>query len=435
MRYLECKKIRDNALERNYSAALSLMKKQNISSVDEAISIFSKIEDYKDSKEQIKSCYEQKAQIKEKQEKENAERLEAERKAEEERIAEERAEKKKQKIIVSVIISVTCVIMAFVVILTTLIIPNGKYTNAIVFMDEGKYTDAITIFEEIDWYKDSAVKIEESKTAILNEKYTNAVSLMEKGDLDKAYDIFVELNNHKDSNKMVSKVRLLKSKESLKNIKVGNYIKFGMYEQDNNKSNGKEYIDWLVLDIKDEKALVISKYLLDEQEYHTEYEPVTWENCTLRKWLNNEFVNNAFTLAEKEIIPIVTVSADKNPEYNTKTGNATTDKAFLLSFTEIVKYMSNIEKAGDTSATQYAISKADYIDNKNPNYWLRTPGETQKSAMYMSNDEYISYDAYISGAFDHIGNVSLYDVIGNDSVVSNDIPVRPAMWIDLSKIG
>lgn len=433
-RYLECKKFRDDALERNYSYSLSLMKKQSVSSLDEAISILSKIEDYKDSKEQIKSCYEQEAQIVEKQAKEEAARLEAERIAEEELIAEEKAKKKKRKKIVAILTSVTCVIMAFVIIFITVIIPNGKYTNAIALMDEGKYTDAIAIFEEIDWYKDSSIKIEESKTAILNEKYNSAVSLMNDGKLDDAYNIFIGLNDYKDSNKMVSKVRLLKSKESLKNIKVGSHIKFGMYEQDNNKSNGKEYIDWLVLEVKDGKAFVISKYLLDEQVYHTECEPVTWETCSLRKWLNNDFINAAFTTEEKEIIPTITVSTEKNPEYNTKPGKATTDKVFLLSFAENVKYIPIIKKAGDTSATQYTISKADYIDNKNPKYWLRTPGETQQSAMYMYNNNYIHYDAYISGEFDHIGNVSLYDVIGEDSVVINDLPVRPAMWIDLSKI-
>jgi hypothetical protein len=52
----------------------------------------------------------------------------------------------------------------------------------------------------------------------------------------------------------------------------------------------------------------------------------------------------------------------------------------------------------------------------------------------MYNDDYISYNGYISGVFDDIGNISLYDVIGQDSVVTNDLPVRPAMWIDLSKI-
>ena len=406
-------------------------EKMKISNYDEAIKLFESVTEWKDSKELIESC---KTCIKQIKDKKEAERLESERKAE---IARKEAESiaKRNKKIVIIIAPFVCALIAFIIVLNASIIPNDIYNDAIALMNEGKYAEAISAFEELDGHKDSDLKIEECNTAILNKKYDNAISLMNNGKLEDAYNIFIELNDYKDSNKKASEVRLLKSKETLKNIKVGSCIKFGMYEQDNNTSNGKEYIDWLVLDIKDGKALVISKYLLDEQEYNTEYEPVTWENCTLRKWLNNEFLNNAFTVAEKDIIPIVTVSADKNPEYNTEPGNATTDKAFLLSFTEIVKYMPIIEKAGDTSATQYAISKADYIDNKNPNYWLRTPGETQKSTMYIRNDDYIHYNAYISGKYDDIGNVSLYDVIGHDSVTSNDLPVRPSMWIDLSKIG
>ncbi|MBP3696995.1 MAG: hypothetical protein J6J45_05560, partial [Clostridia bacterium] len=67
---------------------------------------------------------------------------------------------------------------------------------------------------------------------------------------------------------------------------VGDYITFGSYEQDNDLSNGKEPIEWLVLDKQDGKVLVISKYALDAKPYNDEYVDVTWETCTLRSWLN-----------------------------------------------------------------------------------------------------------------------------------------------------
>ena len=47
-------------------------------------------------------------------------------------------------------------------------------------------------------------------------------------------------------------------------VAVGDVITFGTYEQDNNPDNGPEPNEWVVLDVKDRKALVISK------EGHTE---------------------------------------------------------------------------------------------------------------------------------------------------------------------
>ena len=42
-------------------------------------------------------------------------------------------------------------------------------------------------------------------------------------------------------------------------------VTFGTYEQDGNASNGAEPIEWYVLDEKDGKKLLVSKYILDAQ--------------------------------------------------------------------------------------------------------------------------------------------------------------------------
>ena len=70
--------------------------------------------------------------------------------------------------------------------------------------------------------------------------------------------------------------------DALRTAEVGSYIYFGEYEQDNEISTGKEAIEWLVLDKQEDKMLVISRYGLDCQPYHTEYEEITWETCSLR---------------------------------------------------------------------------------------------------------------------------------------------------------
>ena len=124
----------------------------------------------------------------------------------------------------------------------------------------------------------------------------------------------------------------------LSDVSVGDIIIFGSYEQDNVTSNGKEAIEWEVLDVQDGEALIISKYALDAKPYNQELQSVTWETCTLRKWLNDDFYNTAFSSADKLKIQSTTLINVDNPYYGTEDGNNTVDKVFLLSVDEAIKY-------------------------------------------------------------------------------------------------
>ena len=192
----------------------------------------------------------------------------------------------------------------------------------------------------------------------------------------------------------------------------GSCIYFGKYEQDNDTSNGKEDIEWLVLEVKDGKALVISKYALDGKPYNTSDTDVTWETCTLRKWLNNDFINAAFSAEEKAMIPTVTVSADKNPRRSTNPGNATQDQVFLLSITEVNKYFSS-DSARQCEPTDFAVANgARKNDRGDCSWWLRSPGYNQNFAAIVNN----------------VGGVAEF----GRGVYGDDVAVRPALWIDLN---
>ena len=203
----------------------------------------------------------------------------------------------------------------------------------------------------------------------------------------------------------------------IKTANVGDIIVFGAYEQDNNTSNGKEDIEWLVLAKEDNKILVISDKALDCKPYNQSRDYVTWETCSLRNWLNNDFINAAFTAEERAMIPTVTVSADMNPEYNTNPGNATKDKVFLLSIVEAEKYFTS-DEARKCVPTEYAISNgASTSDSYTKGgkatclWWLRSPG----------------FDQFIAAYVNYFGPALRYGrSVGN---VSNS--VRPAMWITI----
>lgn len=197
----------------------------------------------------------------------------------------------------------------------------------------------------------------------------------------------------------------------IKTANVGDIIVFGTYEQDNDTTNGKEDIEWLVLAKENNRILAISDKALDRQPYNSSRTRVTWEICTLRKWLNNDFFNTAFSDDEKAAIPTVTVLADKISTYNTDPGNATQDQVFLLSIVEAKKYFSS-DSARQCSPTDYAVANGAYKSNDNICWWwLRSPGYYQIYAA----DVLIGGDVYEDGY----------------GVNHGDCAVRPAMWITI----
>ena len=90
-------------------------------------------------------------------------------------------------------------------------------------------------------------------------------------------------------------------------VSIGDVIEFGRYEQDNILENGSEPIEWIVLDLQSEKVLVISKYGLDMKLYNDvpyaiPWGRVTWENSSIRFWLNNKFFKESFSEDERYMI-------------------------------------------------------------------------------------------------------------------------------------
>ena len=149
-------------------------------------------------------------------------------------------------------------------------------------------------------------------------------------------------------------------------------IYFGRYIQAKNGS--PEPIEWQVLARENGRMLVISKYALDCQPYSTSYTSVTWETCSLRKWLNGSFFNAAFSSEEKKSRIRSTVTADKNPSYSTSPGKNTMDKVFLLSIDEVNKYFSS-DSARQCHGTAYCFAQGAYKSAYSVClWWLRTPG-------------------------------------------------------------
>ena len=380
-----------------YNSARSQMTGNIIRNYESAIRMLESISGWKDADEQIYACQKK---IEELKAKEEAERLEAERKAEEHRIAVEKAKKKAKKVFIA-IASVACVCAVFLILLKTVIIPKQKYNQAMELISSGDYDSAYELLEELGKSED-----------IASNKYDRAIKYIDSGDYKTACILLNGLSYKDSAEKLKSAKQVL-----LKNPKVGDIVYFGAYEQDNNTSNGKELIEWLVLAKEKNRILVISDKALDFQTYNSSITSVTWETCTLRKWLNNDFINAAFSDDEKAMIPTVTVSADKNPQYDTDPGNATKDKVFLLSIVEAEKYFTS-DEARVCVPTEYAISNGACTSDSYTKggkatcwWWLRSPGY----------DQYDAAGVHIDGDVHELG---LCVSGGGDAV-------RPAMWISI----
>lgn len=267
-------------------------------------------------------------------------------------------------------------------------------------LDSGDYDYAYTLLREIN-----------DIDTIFASKYDRAIKCMDSGDYESAYILLKDIS-YKDSKEKCAEIKTKYNRILMRKAAVGDKITFGTYEQDNDTSHGAEDIEWLVLAKENNKILVISDKALDYQRYNKTYEKITWEQCSLRKWLNDSFFNAAFSEEEQALIQNTTVSADKNPKYSTDPGNATTDKVFLLSINEAEKYFSG-EQARKCTTTAYviAIAQSEY-DNKYVSWWwLRSPGDKQKNAARV----------------DYAGSIDYSSL----SVSGNVGCVRPALWISL----
>jgi len=100
-------------------------------------------------------------------------------------------------------------------------------------------------------------------------------------------------------------------------------------------------IDWLVLEVSDGKALLLSEQLLEPGRYNDRWDQVTWRSCSLRWYLNGDFYDKTFSEAEKSRIAETTVINNDNQWYGTPGGSDTTDKIFILSIEEVVKYFGD----------------------------------------------------------------------------------------------
>lgn len=224
-----------------------------------------------------------------------------------------------------------------------------------------------------------------SSISYVHEEYTghartNKSANLNLTSLDYAYSIMAQCHDNAQKEK---------ENDPYSEYFTGRIICFGQYEQDNEVKP----IEWIVLRSNDERTLLVSKYVLSLQTYTGNKDTsaeCTWSSSTIRKWLNGDFYNEAFSGAEKNAITTTEISQE---------GNTTKDKVFLLSSSEVTIYFGSIStkaKKGD----------------KTSSWWLRS-----------SKDKF--YKEYID---------SLFGKVYDDTFATVVKGIRPAIWVKTKEI-
>lgn len=184
------------------------------------------------------------------------------------------------------------------------------------------------------------------------------------------------------------------------NLKVGDFYKMGSYQ-------GEE-INWIVLAIEQDRALLLSEKALDTKPYNQKYKVTGWDGCDIQRWLNGRFYNTAFTSDEQTRIE--TTSTSYYTSYDNLRVSVFT-KVFLLNKKEAEQYLDPVSRC--IKPTEFAKKSGAYIESNTKCcwWWLRDRGYNDYTAAY------VNYDGWINET--------------GEDVDHNRTCVRPALWINL----
>lgn len=221
--------------------------------------------------------------------------------------------------------------------------------------------------------------------------------------------------------------------------RIGQIFEFGEYPQLCNNYNDVRPIQWEVLDIQDNKALLLSVYGLDKKAfddsclglplYKITKNFISWGNSSIRRWLNSFFYKYSFSDTEKEKILTSELTnivyTETYPDMKSMASrkgktwdNNTQDKIFLLSIPDVELYFGLKESTAVKELHKNVIMTERFNEKKAVPWLLRT-----NSYSVRNYSSFISYDYRIKTVHDNYFLIATY---------GDEHAIRPAMWVDLS---
>ena len=213
-------------------------------------------------------------------------------------------------------------------------------------------------------------------------------------------------------------------------------VRFGT-QSDNPLGVLKKPLEWIVLDKNENAALLLSKYIIDckpfdyvdienidmiDEQVKERYKYCDWGESSLRKWLNSDLLNNAFSKEEKEKV-LLTYLNDVN----------TNDRIFCVSEEEYKRYFDNgqyYEQGRDLGEHHIYYNGATRRNEKAQSYdkyGLLQPNETYD---YWLRDKSLNISEQ-GVEFGSTKTIGLYGEINSSINIDPYCGVRPALWVSL----
>ena len=197
-------------------------------------------------------------------------------------------------------------------------------------------------------------------------------------------------------------------------LDVGDDFTFGKY-------HGEE-IEWEVLSrnfLVEEgriRVQLYSKYVLDCQPFDEDGDEVSWADCSLREWLNNDFFKEAFSATEQKQI--------RETSYFNMYGDERylTDKIYLQSF---ISYRLKPEEAM-CKPTDYAEDQGVTVEEGYARYWGRDIIQTSIASSTGHGGSTIHYPM----VFNCSGQLSMADNNFEHLYDADDVGVRPVICVE-----
>lgn len=196
---------------------------------------------------------------------------------------------------------------------------------------------------------------------------------------------------------------------------IGDTVYFGSFEQDNNLDNGKEKIEWVILEknggwnlLLSKKALLCMKYGNNNEANIPDY--FGYQNSELSFYLNDGFYDDAFSEDEQNYIDCKMIGCENTDGV----GLSYSYKVFILGLDEINDYKDIL--LYKTEVTEYA----EYYNNTDltDQIWLRTTSG-ENSACYCDMDYNLSDNYYGSSDEKHFVCPAIWLYSGDDYTRNN----------------
>lgn len=176
--------------------------------------------------------------------------------------------------------------------------------------------------------------------------------------------------------------------------------------------------DWKPLATNGKLTLLFLNGSLGKLPYQQGGGDITWEECTLREYLNNDFYNS-FLPEEKEKIVETTIKNNDTKSFDelyglSIGGHDTVDKIFLLSIEDVDKYFEKTKRG-------VFLGSWFYSETFDSDWLLRSPGHAKSHTERHSKhkDNYVAI-ARSDGFIDKDGKSA-----------RSKFDIRPAMWVRL----